>query len=181
MGAFAPFAVRDALIVAVVLTAWWLFYPVTVQPAFLADTLGLLLGLGAALVVYLLHEWGHLLAALASGGTAYPPARLKHPSLFSFDVERNDKRQFTLMSLGGFAVTAVAIYFFFFVLPGAPFEVRVARAGVALLASITLFVEVPLLLVGLLLPRIPSVVAVFRVAEDDLAPGSAPGTGTPGP
>ncbi len=181
MGAFTPYAVRDALIVATVLAAWAIFYPLTLEPVFLADTLGLLLGLGATLAVYLLHEWGHLLAALASGGTAYPPGRLNHPSLFSFDVNRNDKRQFTLMSLGGFAVTAVAIYLLYGVLPGEAFEVRVARAGTALLASITLFVEVPLLLVGLLLPKIPSVVAVFRIPEQAAASNPPSVSRTSGP
>ena len=71
-----------------------------------------------------------------------------------------------MMSLGGFAVTAIAVWFAYGWLPGEPLAARVARGGITLLASITLFVEVPLLLAGLATGRIPSVVAVFRPQDD---------------
>ena len=59
-------------------------------------------------------------------------------------------------------VTAAAMGFVYFVLPDGYMASRVARGGVTVLASITVFIEVPLLLYGLLARRLPGVVAVFR-------------------
>jgi membrane-associated protease RseP (regulator of RpoE activity) len=126
------------------------------------DAIGLLAGLGLVMTAYLAHEWGHALAALITGATIHPPHTLAHPSLFSFDTQTNTTYQFAMMSLGGFAVTAVAVWFAYGWLPEEPFAAKVARGGITVLASITLFVEVPLLLVGLATRRIPRVVAVFR-------------------
>ncbi len=96
------------------------------------------------------------------GGRLHAPASLVSISLFSFDTEANSKTQFAAMSVGGFVVTAAAMGFVYLVLPDGFVASSVARGGVTLLAAITVFVEVPLLVYGLLARRLPGVVAVFR-------------------
>ena len=70
------------------------------------------------------------------------------------------------MSLSGFAVTAAAVFVVGWHLPDDWLAARVARGGVMVLAAITLFIEVPLLLYGLVTDQIPSVVAVFDPGRD---------------
>jgi hypothetical protein len=154
------FAVRDLALAATGVALWLSLASVSDDVPF-GDAIGLLAGLGLVLTAYLAHEWGHALAALATGARIHPPHTLLHVSLFSFDTQTNTMFQFAMMSLGGFAVTAVALWFAYGWLPEASFPARVARGGITLLASITVFVEVPLLLVGLAMRRIPPVVAVF--------------------
>jgi hypothetical protein len=155
-------AVRDALIVAVATAGWLGLLPLSEGRPLISDSLALLLGLGVTVSAYLLHEWGHALAGLMFGSRIHAPASLGSLSLFSFDAEANSKTQFAAMSIGGFVVTAAAMGFVYFVLPDGYMASRVARGGVTVLASITVFVEVPLLLYGLLARRLPGVVAVFR-------------------
>jgi hypothetical protein len=155
------FAARDLALAAAGISLWLWLTPAS-ETARFGDAIGLLAGLGLVITAYLAHEWGHALAALASGARIHPPHTLAHVSLFSFDTETNTTFQFAMMSLGGFAVTAIGVWFAYGWLPADPFAARVARGGITLLASITLFVEVPLLLIGLAMGRIPSVVAVFR-------------------
>jgi hypothetical protein len=161
---FVKLAIRDLVLAAAGIFLWLWLAPL-VESARFDDSLGLLAGLGLVLTTYLAHEWGHALAALATGARIHPPHTLRHVSLFSFDTRTNTTYQFAMMSLGGFAVTAVAVWFAYGWLPEEPFAARVARGGITLLASITVFVEVPLLLVGLATRRIPSVVAVFRTPD----------------
>ena len=159
------FAIRDLALVAIGISFWLWLGPLA-QEARFGDALGLLAGLGLVITAYLAHEWGHALAARMARARIYAPHTLLHVSLFSFDTKANTTQQFALMSLGGFAVTAIAIWFAYGWLPDEPFAAKVARGGITLLASITVFVEVPLLLVGLATGRIPSVVAVFTPRED---------------
>jgi hypothetical protein len=155
-------AIRDALIVAVAAAGWMGLLPLSEGRPLLSDALALLLGLGVTVSAYLLHEWGHALAGLMAGSRIHAPASLGSISLFSFDVEANSKGQFAAMSIGGFIVTAAAMGFAYLVLPDGYMASRVARGGVTVLAAITVFVEVPLLVYGLLARRLPGVVAVFR-------------------
>ena len=161
---FVKLAIRDLLLAAAGISLWLWLAPLA-EGARFGDALGLLAGLGLVLTAYLAHEWGHALAALAAGARIHPPQTLRHVSLFSFDTQTSTTYQFAMMSLGGFAVTAVAVWFAYGWLPEEPLAARVARGGITLLASITVFVEVPLLLVGLATRRIPSVVAVFRTPD----------------
>ena len=155
-------AVRDAIIVALVAAAWIGLLPASEGRPLLSDSLALMLGLGVTVSAYLLHEWGHALAGLMAGSRVHAPASLGSVSRFSFDPEVNGKAQFAAMSVGGFVVTAAAMGFVYFVLPDGYMASRVARGGVTVLAAITVFVEVPLLLYGLVARRLPGVVAVFR-------------------
>lgn len=156
---FPALATRDAILVAATGFAWWLFWQSSLGAGPVADFVGLLLGLAVGASVYLLHEWGHTLGALASGSVVTPARSLRAVSLFSFDSKRNDRRQFAAMSLAGFVVTAVAVWFVYQVLPGDALATRVARGATLVLASLTVFVEVPLLLTGLVTGRIPPVEA----------------------
>lgn len=69
----------------------------------------LVAGAMLAVVGYLLHEWGHLLAALASRSVVHLPDRITTVFLFRFDTGRNDRRQFLWMSLGGFIASALVV------------------------------------------------------------------------
>ena len=158
---FWKLAIRDAAIVAAAILLWLWLAPLSANSQF-GDAIGLLAGLALTLVAYVLHEWGHALGAMASGSTLHPPHTLKHISLFSFDTGVNTRAQFAAMSVGGFVVSAFAVAFAYGWLPQEPFAARVARGGITILAAITLFIEVPLLLYGLATNRIPSVVAVFK-------------------
>jgi hypothetical protein len=155
---FLAFAARDTVLVILALVAWLL----AARLALSGPVLGWIAGLAVALAVYIAHEWGHALAALAAGGRIHPPRTLWHVSLFSFDTERNSVRHFAWMSLGGFAVTAIAVLVAQAWLHPDELSHRVARGGIFTLAGITLFIEVPLLVFGLATKQIPSVVAVFR-------------------
>ena len=69
------------------------------------------------------------------------------------------------MSLSGFAVTAVALFVVYGLLPEPLLATRVARGLILFGASLTLFLEVPLLTISLVRGSILSNVEVFPVAE----------------
>jgi hypothetical protein len=159
---FAKLFLRDALIAAAVAGGWVLFWPLSSGGGAVADVSGVLLGLGAGVVAHLGHEWGHLVGAVLSGSRVAAPARLSSPFLFSFDSRRNSKRQFVVMSLSGFAVTAVSLYVAYGVLPPEALATRVARGLVVFSAALTVVLEVPLLIASLLSGSILRQVEVFR-------------------
>ena len=91
--------------------AWTLLAGRSAGEGPLADLSGVVAGLLVGAAAYVLHEWGHLLAGLAVGGTFGMNANSKSPFAFRFDPDANTLSQFVVMSLGGFAVTAAAIAF----------------------------------------------------------------------
>lgn len=110
-------------------TAEWLTAPI-------AGTLTAICG-------YLFHEWGHLAAALASKSEVRLPERATEIFLFNFDVDRNDARQFTTMSCGGFAASAIAIVFLLAVLPPGALATRISLLLVVLGIVATAVLELP--------------------------------------
>ena len=72
---FARLAARDLLLVTAGVALWLWLAPLA-EGARFGDALGLLAGLGLVLTAYLAHEWGHALAALASGARIHPPETL---------------------------------------------------------------------------------------------------------
>ena len=96
-----------------------------------------------AICGYLFHEWGHLAGALASRSRVRLPERASEIFLFNFDVDRNDARQFTIMSSGGFLASAIAIVFLFLVLPAGALATHIALALVALGIVATAVLELP--------------------------------------
>jgi hypothetical protein len=164
---FGRMLARDAAIASFVIAAWWLAAPLSAGAGPLADLAGALLGVGAFVVGHLAHEWGHLTGALLTGARVAAPAALSSPFLFSFDSKRNSQRQFVIMSLAGFAVTAVAVAVAYGLLPEGLLATRVARGLVVFGAALTLLLEVPLLLVSLLSGSIVSKVEVFPAAAGE--------------
>jgi|GEM_PF-3464429 len=92
------FAARDAVLVLLALSFW--FLATTVQ------TLALPAAIGAGLVAFQLHEWGHWLGARTPGTIISPVISLLPPFLFNFDSAANSRRQFLAMSWPGFVATA---------------------------------------------------------------------------
>jgi hypothetical protein len=160
------FALRDSGIVALAVAAWWLLAGYSAGDGPVADATGIVCGGLAGAVAFVVHEWGHLLAGLAAGGTFPAAASLKSPFLFEIDPD-NGVREFTIMSLGGFAMTVLGIILVYTQLPGELLATRVVRGIVMFLASLTLFLEVPLLLFTIWLGEIPEVASVAATKDAD--------------
>ena len=135
--------VRDALIVALTWFVWRADALLRIETGFVPAAVAVLAGVLAAVSAYLAHEWGHLLAAKASGAVVHYPERIASTFLFFFDVSRNDARQFLAMSLGGFAASAIALPLLVIWLPAGALStwVAYALAGAGLVA--TLATELP--------------------------------------
>jgi hypothetical protein len=110
MRAFIPVALRDLTITL----ATMLLVVVDArlrargEPDAVAHALGALTGALVTLSAFLLHEWGHLAGAVASGGLVSRPPK-PSPYLFFYDTARSTRRQFLWMSAGGYLATAVAL------------------------------------------------------------------------
>ena len=163
---FAKLLLRDLGISLAVLVAWRFGWPHAASGGPLADVLGVALGFGAGAVAFLGHEWGHLAGAFATRSSVRAPATLASAFLFSFDSKRNSQAQFAVMSLSGFAVTGVALYVAYGVLPDGDFAVRVLRGIVVFSAGLTLLLEVPLLTISLARGAILAQAEVFPAADD---------------
>ena len=135
--------VRDALLVASTWFVWRADALLRIETGFVPAAVAVLAGTLAALCAYLAHEWGHLLAAKASGAVVHYPERVTSTFLFFFDVARSDSRQFLAMSLGGFAASAIALPLLVLWLPAGALStcVAYALAGAGLIA--TLATELP--------------------------------------
>ncbi len=158
MPAFGRFAARDAAILGATALGWLAFGPLSAGSGLLADIAGAGLGVAAGACAWLAHEWGHLLAGRAAGATFRAPARLANVYLFGFDKTQNSQGQFVAMALGGFAATGIAIAIVFLALPDGWMATRVVRGLVLIEAGVTLVLEVPGLLLGLVAyDRLPSV------------------------
>lgn len=154
------FLIRDSVIVATAILAWWLLAPVSAGAGLAADLTGWIVGLLLGVCAYLAHEWSHYLGALAMGSSVTVSDRVDGGFLFRFEAEGNTLAQFVVMSLAGFAATALAIIFFYTALPDAWLASRVARGGALFLALLGVTLEVPLLLYGLVIRRVPEQVSV---------------------
>ncbi len=149
------FIARD-LIVAVATAALWLAardWMAGTGPV--ADLLGLLVGLGAAFSVLKIHEWGHFLGAAATGSNCRLATRLGSTFMFAFDSKNNTKRQFVIMSLGGFIGTAIVVIGSYTLLPDEVLATRITRGVAVLVALGGIILEVPLLLWGMFAKSLP--------------------------
>lgn len=147
---------RDLLLVAATLGVWRLDAGLRGEPGVLAAGVAVAAGVLAALCGYLVHEWGHLLAALAAGSRVHFPDRVASTFLFFFDTQHNDRGRFVAMSLGGFAASAVAVPLLFLMLPAGALSTWVALALVVAGVIATLVLELPpffRVLAGAPLPR----------------------------
>lgn len=154
---FAHFALRDAAILLVAVLLWQTFASLSATPSASGDFFGVVVGAAACLCAHLAHEWGHTLGGMATHSVMRPGAHLKSFSIFVFDSHANNKRQFVLMSLAGFAATAAMVLIAFAVLPVDYLASRILRGYVVLQVVLALVIEVPLLawaLVGRTLPPV---------------------------
>ena len=164
-GSATKFVLRDAGIVLLAVAAWWALAAYSAGDGPWADLTGLACGALGGAVAFVLHEWGHLLAGLAAGGTFPVSDDVRSPFLFVIDPD-NSVRQFTIMSLGGFAVTVLGILFVYSQLPVELLATRVVRGIVMFLASLTLLLEVPLLLFTIWSGEIPEAASVAAAPAD---------------
>jgi hypothetical protein len=134
---------RDVALVAITLALWRADAALRAEPGALPVLVAVLTGAFTAISSYLAHEWGHLLAARASGAAVEYPARPTSTFLFFFDVGRSNRRQFLAMSLGGFAASAVSVPLLLALLPAGALASWVACALIGLGVVATLATELP--------------------------------------
>jgi len=157
---YAKFVARDGSIIAVALLIWWLAAEHSAGTGMLADFTGFVAGVLLGLSGSLLHEWGHLLAAVGAGSVLHANENLGSPFIFSFDPQRNSLSQFVIMSLGGLVVTVVLLVGFYAYLPDGLLASRVARGAVLFLAFLGVSLELPLFLFALGTRTVPAAAAV---------------------
>ena len=148
---------RDLAIVAAAVLAWRFGGSLSAGTGAVSDVAGVLLGSLFGVSAFLLHEWGHLLGALASRSAIQPPASLGSAFAFTFESRSNSRRQFLIMSFSGFLATAVVVWAAYALLPSDLLATRVARGLVVFLTLLTIVLEVPLVIYSLLTRRVPPV------------------------
>jgi hypothetical protein len=152
---FRRFVIRDLTILTSTAGLWWL--SLSTEPgSALGSVLSIGAGIGAAICAYNLHEWGHLIGAHLTHSVYTPARRLISPFLFSYDAERNTRGQFLIMSLAGFAATAVFVATFLAWMPQDQEAGRIALRGALILAGLTVIIELPIFfraLFGRTVPR----------------------------
>jgi len=156
MNMFQKFALRDAAIVGAAAIAWLTVAEFSAGSGPLGDLSGVVTGLLIGASGFVLHEWGHLLAAFAAGASARPNTHLKTSLLFSFDADHASLAQFLVMSVGGFAVTGFFLWLVYGFLPDGLLATRVARGVVLFQASLTVLLEFPLVAIGAFRGRAPA-------------------------
>ena len=167
---YAKFAARDSLIVAGALLLWWLAASWSGGSGALSDFTGFVAGLMLGSTGFVLHEWGHLLGAFATQSVVRPHRSLRSPFIFSFDSRKNSLRQFLVMSVGGFLVTAAVVWGFYTYLPDELLAARIARGAALFLAFLGVTLELPLVLVALHRGAIPAAVAVGGSRQNARSP-----------
>lgn len=145
---FWPLAIRDALLVALTVVLW--HYTLQAGPAHGPGAVALhtVTGLMTVLCGFFLHEWGHLIGALASRSAFVLPATpFESPFLFRYNRVRNDRHQFFVMSMGGFVASIIFVAWLPFGLPWGMLATYIADGITALGVLATLGTEVPRLVV----------------------------------
>ncbi len=140
---FRRFVIRDVAILLVTIGLWLLSLE-TEPGTTLASVVSISAGVGALVCAYNFHEWGHLVVARMTDSVFTPARRVISPFLFSYDTEHNTPRQFLLMSLGGFAATALFVVAFLLWMPRDQQAGRIALYGALILASLTVVIEFPI-------------------------------------
>lgn len=148
---------RDAGLVLAAGLLWHLLAARSAGDGWQADLAGVTAGFAVGIAAFLLHEWGHGLAALLAGSHLRPASSLHSPFRFQFDSRRNGRGQFLAMSLGGFLVTAAALGVAYGLLPDGWLATRIARGMVGFLALLGIVLELPLFLQALVTGRVPDV------------------------
>ncbi|MGB5809223.1 MAG: hypothetical protein WBG86_01760 [Polyangiales bacterium] len=151
---FRNFVIRDVTILLATAGLWATTVRLGVDTT-LGTIVAVSAGVGAAICAYNFHEWGHLVAARVTDSVYTPAQRVLSPFLFAYDEKQNTKRQFIIMSLGGFAATAVYVLVFWLGMPQELLASRVALRGALILASLTVIFEFPIFFRALLGSTVP--------------------------
>jgi len=145
MSRFAPirFIVRDLSFVVVAVVLW-------IVSAHLHDldgAWGLVLdvatGVATLVPAALLHEWGHLAGARLGGSKVRFPDGVFAKLLFDFDVERNDRGQFLMMSFGGYAGSLLGVIVCWGALPPDRLASWIAQTGAVIGLIVSILIEFP--------------------------------------
>ena len=156
---------RDLVLFGVAALLWTFGASASAGQGLLGDVAGVVAGLSTGVCVFLLHEWGHWLGAVATGSTIVPARSLASPFLFSYDSRQNSRQQFLVMSFGGWIASAVVALAAFGWLSPELFAARVARGVVGLNVVLIVLIEVPLVVFSLLTGRVPPVENQRRALE----------------
>lgn len=140
---FLPWAKRDLATGAITALFWIADSALRGRAGITPRVVGFAAGAGTGVSAFLLHEWGHLFGALASGGVAHPERRRWSPFLFNFDVGRSSRGQFIAMSMGGFTATALSTAAILVLAPRRSLSGRVALAATAAGLAVTAALELP--------------------------------------
>jgi hypothetical protein len=140
---FARHAARDAALAAAALALWSLDARLRGATGALPALVAVATGALTALAGYLAHDWGHLAGAGLARARVHPPLRLTDPFLFRFDADRNGRREFAAMSLGGFAASTAVVAALLAWLPQGALASRVALGLTAAGVVATLVLEIP--------------------------------------
>jgi len=151
---FRRFAIRDLTILLGTAVLWWLSFSADASSA-LRTALSIGAGVGAAICAYNLHEWAHLIGAHLTHSVYVPAKRLISPFLFSYDAEHNTRSQFLIMSLAGFAATAVFVVGYLLWMPQDQQAGRIALRGALILAGLTVVIEFPIFFRALFGRKVP--------------------------
>lgn len=151
---FRSFVIRDLAILVVTMVAWWGSLHAEAGTA-LSSALSIGAGVGAAVCAYNLHEWGHLVGAWLTKSVFVPAKRIYSPFLFSYDAERNTRNQFLVMSLSGFAATALFVAGFLMWMPQDQQAGRIALRGALILAGLTVIIELPIFFTSVFRKKVP--------------------------
>ena len=156
---------RDLVIITVAVLLWKLGAATSAGQGPLGDLAGVVAGLSVGVCVFLVHEWGHWLGAVATASKLTPAKTLTSPFLFSYDSRSNSRHQFLVMSFGGWAASALAAVAAYALLSPELFAARVARGVVALNVALIVLIEVPLVAFSLFTGRVPPVENQRRTVE----------------
>lgn len=135
---------RDLGFLAATLALWSWTRALEVGPATaLSVSVAVVTAAFTAFVGFLAHEWGHLSGACL-GGSAYEPSdSVFSIFLFRFNSDRNSRRQFLLMSNGGFLVSGLVVVLLFGVLSFDHLADQLALGLTTLGVVATFILEVP--------------------------------------
>lgn len=136
-------AARDVVLVLITLGLWRWEAGLAEHGDALHVLIAIAAGSMAAVIGYLLHEWGHFLGGRLGGSAMRIPTSAREIFLFNFDSNRNSREQFLLMSSGGFVASALVILLFLVVLPLPSLASMVALGLTAAGVLATAILEVP--------------------------------------
>jgi len=158
MAGFERYVLRDGALILGTVLGWALLAGFSAGAGMLAETLAVLLGVAGGLCAWVLHEWGHVLAAKSVRSNLRAPTKLFSVYLFGFDNKQHTRGQFVVMALGGFIATGLVFAFVMLALPQDLLATKVFRGLVLLEIAVTTALEVPGLILGIVAyDKLPSV------------------------